>query len=54
MVFGIKIIAIGNNITDDSRDQNLSILLLNLFFIFKITKMIIIDGKCDANAIANN
>ena len=38
MVFDIKENVIDNNITDDSRDSNLSILLLNLFFIFKIIK----------------
>ena len=54
MVFGMKINAIDNNITDDIRDSNLSVLLLNLFFIFKNIKRIIIDAFCDANAIANN
>ena len=34
----MKIIAIKNNIINGSRDRNLPILLLNLFFIFKIIK----------------
>ena len=54
MVFGMEILGISNSMVDGVTNSSLSVLLLNLFFIFQITKMIIINGKCDTNAIANN